>query len=117
MDVSGQFPDATDPSIYVFRGPDAVVQNVGGALGETVTAHHGHTPIIDLLSEDEATGVWAMEDNLFMPDGSRLDGFGHITRPIAGRTGAWRIARTRLTRLHLVFQPAPVAGCRLPVDR
>ena len=93
-----------------FAGGMRWLQSVRGALGETVTAHHGHTPIIDLTDDDTATGIWAMEDNLFMPDGSRLDGFGHYHETYRRIDGAWRIARSRLTRLQLVYHPAPTAG-------
>jgi hypothetical protein len=29
------------------------------------TVHPCHTPVIDFQDRDHATGVWAMEDNLF----------------------------------------------------
>lgn len=105
MDVSAQFPDAPDPSIHIMRGRDFVVKSVSGFLGETVTAHHGHTPIIDVQSETEASGIWAMEDNLFMPDGSRMLGYGHYEEEYRHIDGAWRIARTKLTRIRVLLIP------------
>lgn len=106
MDVSAQFPDAPDPSIHVMRGRDAIVTSVSGFLGETATAHHGHTPIIDVASESEASGIWAMEDNLFLPDGSRMLGYGHYEETYRRDGGTWRIARTRLTRIRVIVMPA-----------
>ncbi|PXA82816.1 DUF4440 domain-containing protein [Nostoc sp. 3335mG] len=105
MDVSAQFPDAPDPSVHVMRGRDTIVRSVSGFLGQTVTAHHGHTPIIDVHSKDEASGIWAMEDNLFMPDGSRMLGYGHYEEQYRRIDGIWRIAKTKLTRIRVIVTP------------
>lgn len=106
MDVSAHFADAPDPSLYILRGADAIVAGVAAQLGETRTAHHGHTPILDVHGPDAASGIWALEDTLFMPDGARLTGFGHYHEDYrrAG-DGDWRIWRTRLTRIGLVYSP------------
>lgn len=109
MDVSAQFPDAPDPSVHVMRGREKVVRSVSGFLGETVTAHHGHTPIIDVKSASDASGIWAMKDNLFMPDGSRMLGYGHYEEEYRRTDGAWRIARTKLKRIRVIVIPPAVA--------
>lgn len=106
VDVSAQFPDAPDPEVHVMRGRDTIVRSVSGFLGQTATAHHGHTPLIEVVSADEATGLWAMEDNLFMPDGSRMTGFGHYEERYRREDGAWRIAHSKLTRIRVLHQPA-----------
>lgn len=109
MDVSAQFPDAPDPSIHILCGRDTVVRSVAGFLGETVTAHHGHTPLVDVESTDAASAIWAMEDNLFLPDGARLAGYGHYEEAYRRIDGAWRIARTKLTRIKVIYTAAPAA--------
>lgn len=109
MDVSGQYPDAPDPSVYVMRGADAIVAMVTRALVGIVTAHHGHTPLISIESDDTAKAIWAMEDNLFLPDGSRMLGYGHYHEQYRRIGAAWKIAHTRLTRLKVVHVP-PVAA-------
>ena len=76
---------------------------------ETVTTvHHGHMPEIILTSTNTATGLWAMEDKLWWPEGSpivHLHGYGHYhetyEKPTTG-TG-WRIKTLKLTRLHREF--------------
>lgn len=103
LDISSHFPDLPDPSIHNVKGADAIVADVSAKLKETITAHHGHTPIFDVKNENEASGIWAMEDNLFMPDGSRLDGFGHYHEEYRNIDGTWRIAVTKLTRIKLVY--------------
>jgi hypothetical protein len=48
--------------------------------GSAVTVHHGHMPEIELTSNGDATGTWAMEDELWFPDGSpvlHVHGYGH----------------------------------------
>lgn len=103
MDVSAQFPEAPDPSIHIMRGRDAILQAVSKAVGTTITVHHGHAPVIDLHSEDEATGIWALEDNLFMASGTRMQGFGHYHERYRRIDGAWLISETRLTRLKILL--------------
>lgn len=111
MDVSAQFPEVPDPSVHVMRGPDTIVRSVRRFLGQTITVHHGHTPIIDVKSETEASGIWALADNLFMPDGSRMLGFGHYEEDYVRIDAAWRIARIKLTRIRVIVMP-PAAGAR-----
>ena len=56
-DVSGHSPDADDPSVHNRHGVDAIVEMVSGSLAGIVTAHHGHTPIITIDSDETASGV------------------------------------------------------------
>ena len=74
---------------------------------ETVTTvHHGHMPEITLTSETTATGVWAMEDKLWWPEGSpikHLHGYGHYHETYEKSGGEWRIKTLRLTRLRRDF--------------
>jgi hypothetical protein len=74
---------------------------------ETVTTvHHGHMPEITLTSDSTATGVWAMEDKLWWPEGSpivHLHGYGHYHETYEKSGGEWRIKTLKLTRLHREF--------------
>lgn len=106
LDISSHFADLPDPSVHNVKGADAIVADVSVKLKETITAHHGHSPIFNVTSETEASGIWAMEDNLFLPDGSRLDGFGHYHEDYVNIDGSWRIAVTKLTRIKLVYSAA-----------
>jgi hypothetical protein len=89
-------------------GVDAVIAYTSEATADQVSVHHGHMPIIDIVSADEATGVWAMEDRLYrtrehpLEDGSSfLHGFGHYHERYVRTAAGWRIASTRLTRLRI----------------
>ncbi len=94
-------------------------------LEAVTTVHHGHMPEIEILSATEARGIWAMEDQLWWPDGSPLvhmHGYGHYHetyRKLGGGTvagdieaGGWVIASMTLTRLRrdLVFANPAVSG-------
>lgn len=67
------------------------------------TVHQGHTPEIEILSETEARGIWAMEDIVdHFTDVAH--GFGHYHETYRKMDGAWRIATVRLTRLRISQQ-------------
>jgi uncharacterized protein (TIGR02246 family) len=92
-----------DPS-EVFEGRDAIVAQVSRVLAEAVTVHHGHTPEITLTGSDTATGIWAMDDFVDMPQ-LVLRGWGHYHEEYVKRGGAWQILSSRLTRLRLDIAP------------
>jgi hypothetical protein len=82
-------------------------------VGEVTTVHHGHMPEIELTSDDTASGVWAMEDELWWPPGSPLSymhGYGHYHETYRKGPDGWRIASMTLTRLHRIFEMADAPG-------
>ena len=90
----------------VATGRAAIMEFVRKALSGTVTVHHGHMPEIELTGADTATGIWAMFDFVEWTspetgERSGLRGFGHYHEEYVKEDGAWRIARTRLTRLRV----------------
>jgi hypothetical protein len=92
----------------VVEGCEALIAWVQASVGDQVSVHHGHMPIIEVASGDSATGIWAMEDRLYrtkehpLADGSTfLHGFGHYHERYVRTDRGWRIASTRLTRLRI----------------
>ena len=86
--------------------PQVFVASVRESLAGAVTVHHGHMPELELTSASSATGIWAMEDRIWFPDGapvSRLVGYGHYHETYRRTDDGWRIASMRLTRLHRVL--------------
>jgi ketosteroid isomerase-like protein len=73
------------------------------------TAHHSHSPDIEFQDRDHATGVWAMEDNLFWHrDGEKqwIRGFGFYHECyVRGADGQWRFSYRRLERTHSETSP------------
>jgi len=94
------------PEPYV--GWEAVIEYVRDSVGDQVSVHHGHMPIIEFTSNTEARVIWAMEDRLYrtreMPlyDGSTyLHGWGHYRETYQKRPEGWRIRTSQLTRLRV----------------
>ncbi len=102
--------DTTASGGSVVTGGDAFLEFLAQALGDVVTVHHGHMPEIAVTSPTTATGVWAMEDLLWWPNGTHLHGWGHYHETYRKVGGEWRIASSTLTRLHTEMTgPAPAA--------
>ena len=87
---------------------DKVVEWVSGSVGDQVSVHHGHMPIIEFTSDTTAKVIWAMEDRLFrtkeypLEDGStHLHGFGHYRETYVKLDVGWRIQSSLLTRLRV----------------
>ena len=75
-------------------------------LGEGTTVHHGHMPEITLTGSDEATGIWAMFDDVDIDrtEGGplRLQGYGHYHETYRRcADGMWRISSKRNVRLRV----------------
>ena len=88
---------------HVTNSVDEYLPFLVSQIGPAITVHHGHMPEITLLSEDKATGIWAMEDELWWPEGSPVSyvhGYGHYHETYVKRDGEWRISEMTLTRLH-----------------
>jgi ketosteroid isomerase-like protein len=90
-------------------GGKAAAEALAVQLANVTTVHHSHTPVIDFHDRDHATGVWAMEDNLFwVRNGQKqwLRGFGfyHETY-VRGKDGQWRFSYRKLERTHAQTSP------------
>jgi len=83
-------------------GRDEAIALVRGAIETARTAHQVHSPEIR-IDGDTAQGIWAMQDRVAFDNGTSLTGYGHYTETYVRRDGQWRIAVSKLTRLHLDF--------------
>lgn len=99
VSTGGADPMTSPP--YV--GVNSVVPEVLATLAEVTTVHHCHTSEIALTSETTATGIWAMEDRLYFPDGRQLHGAGHYHETYEKSDGTWRIKTLHLTRTLMEF--------------
>src|SRR5215813_15427612 len=80
-----------------------LVTKVSGFLAKGITVHHGHTPEIEVTSPTTARGIWALEDQLWWPEGgpvAHLHGFGHYHETYKKTDAGWRIKTLTITRLH-----------------
>jgi ketosteroid isomerase-like protein len=101
VDVSGEGGGIT-------RGANEFLSFLRTVIGNAITVHHGHTPEIELTSPTTATGIWALEDRLWWPEGgpfSSMHGFGHYHETYEKTDAGWRIKSLRITRLHRLLEP------------
>lgn len=90
-------------------GGRAAADQLAVQLAGVTTVHHCHTPVITFQDRNNATGVWAMEDNLFWyRNGEKqwLRGFGfyHETY-VKEADGQWRFSYRKLHRTHAETSP------------
>ena len=95
--------DDPRPAPLVIEGRQNVLDAIRQAVGPYVTVHHGFMPELELLSEDEATGIWAMHDEIFDVTGKMiLIGDGHYLERYRKIGPQWAIASLQLIRLRLL---------------
>ncbi len=105
MDMRSEVPPSPDdPDAGLVRGDRAIADFVRRNVDPVVTVHHGHMPEIDVTSATTATGIWAMEDHLWWPEGaplSTMHGYGHYHETYELVDGEWKIKTLTLTRLRI----------------
>ena len=84
-------------------GADRVVAVISTVLEGAVSVHHGCMPEIEVLSEERATGIWAMSDDVRYPDDPRrsFHGSGHYHADFRKTADGWKIGALTLRRLSL----------------
>ena len=93
--------DTTGSGGTVVSGADEFMAYLPQALDGVITVHHGHMPEIEVTSPTTATGIWALQDTLWRPDGTLLRGYGHYYETYEKSGGQWLIKTQKLTRLHM----------------
>jgi SnoaL-like domain len=83
-------------------GRDAAVASVKAVIETARTAHQVHTPEM-AIGGDTARAIWAMQDRVVWDNGQSITGYGHYMETYVKRAGEWKIASSKLTRLHLDF--------------
>ena len=95
---------AADAENWIHTGGDNIAAFIEGAVDPLRTVHHGHCHEVEVLSESEARGVIAMEDQIWDADGKLfLHGMGHYHETYRKEGGAWRIVTSKITRLHVIL--------------
>lgn len=107
-------PDArVEPAEFPegFDGIDRIIEWISSQMAPTISVHHGHMPIIDIIDDTNAKGIWAMEDRIYSPreqplngDIHYLHGFGHYHDHIVKLDCGWRIKDVRITRLRVELE-------------
>jgi uncharacterized protein (TIGR02246 family) len=95
--------DTTASGGSVIEGADQFMAFLRETLAGVVTVHHGHMPEITLTSPSTASGIWALQDMLIWPDGTRMHGYGHYHESYEKIDDSWLIRSSTLSRLHMDF--------------
>jgi hypothetical protein len=101
--------DTSEAGGSLVSGADEFMTFLQEVLSGAVTVHQGNMPEIELTSPKMATGIWALNDIVIWPDGTRLIGYGHYHETYEKVAGDWKITSSKLTRLHTDIHP-PDAG-------
>lgn len=97
VDATLALPD--DDTGGVILGPTAMVETIAAALAGVTSVHHGHMGEVDVIDANHATGIWAMEDKLWWPDGRFLHGYGHYHETYVRTAHGWKYRSIVLRRL------------------
>jgi hypothetical protein len=107
-DLVADFRDSTGTrnESLLTHGAEPYITNLAPILQNITTTHHGHMPEIEITSPTTATGIWAMEDLLWVGEGApvpykTMRGFGHYHETYEKRDGRWVIKTVRLSRLRV----------------
>jgi uncharacterized protein (TIGR02246 family) len=97
-------PPGADSADWSASGRERIVEFVRRIVEPAITVHHGHTPEVEVTSPTTARAIFAMEDLIWWPEGSRrrtLHGWGHYHESYIKMDGKWLIKTLRLTRLRV----------------
>ena len=107
LDYTGCFVDPKSGTDYfpqmsvIVRARSSWAQNGMQSMG-IVTVHQGHHADIEVTGETTATGIWAMTDHIFMPEGAphrHIFGHGHYHETYEKAGNEWYIKTLRISRL------------------
>jgi hypothetical protein len=104
IDLRVEMQSRGDDTTGIF-GPDVFAPMVIERLDGVISAHHGHAPEIEFVSDTEAKGLWPMEDNLWVDSDKsalpfkHLRGFGVYHERYVKTAAGWRIAFMTLKRV------------------
>jgi uncharacterized protein (TIGR02246 family) len=97
-------PPGGNSTDWSTSGRAKILAFVRQAIEPAVTVHHGHMAEIEVTSATTASAIFAMEDRIWWPEGSRrraLHGWGHYHETYEKPEGKWLIKTLRLTRLRV----------------
>lgn len=101
-DATADYSSEGDAKEWTASGAANIVAFVRKVVGPAISVHHGHMAEVEVLSPTSARGIFAMEDLIWWPEGSRrktLHGWGHYHETFEKIGGKWQIKTLKLTRL------------------
>ena len=98
-----------DGQVWMSGGP-AFAESLRSSLSNSVSAHQGFSPEIEIIDADNASGIWPMQDMIRWEDRHPREGWkaivgrGHYHDTYRRVDGRWRIATLSLVRLSLEIE-------------
>jgi hypothetical protein len=84
-------------------GRDAIVEWISKSMVEVRSVHMAFMPEIEILSADEARGIWGLEDILRFPN-RYVKGYGYYREAYTRQDGVWKIKHFHVLRKSLEYQ-------------
>ena len=105
-DMSGELERfGGNPEDGIKKGKSDIRNFVETSVTEALTVHHGHTPEIEIVGPNQATGIWVMEDLVdFSKDETPagIRGYGHYYESYEKLDDKkWYISKLKLVRLRV----------------
>ena len=93
-----------------FSSIDEFLSVTKAYLSGARTIHQVHNDEIEVVSEEEVSAIWSMEDYLIFPDiddsrPASMHGYGHYHETWRLEDGQWRLAHLELHRTILEIKP------------
>ena len=107
-DVHLVFKNPAGEQLYEFNRREDMITLTSQILSNATTIHQVHNPEIELLSDKEATAIWALEDIIIIPEGveapfKTMHGYGHYYQRLEKTAAGWIIKSFTLERLKLDY--------------
>jgi hypothetical protein len=80
----------SDEEYCLWQGKKEILEGNSSLNTGNTSIHHGHTPDIDLISEDRATGHWMLHDT-YLRDSGRSESFGYYEDEYVKIDGTWKV--------------------------
>ena len=103
-DATADYSSEGDAKEWSASGAAKIVALVRRVVESAISVHHGHMAEVEVTSPTSARGIFAMEDLIWWPEGSRrktLHGWGHYHETFEKHGTKWVIKTLRLTRLRV----------------
>lgn len=103
LDMRAEMRDGSDGDGFI-RGAAAITAFIRRSVEALETVHHGHMPEIELLSDNSARGIWAMEDLIRWPEGTApksMNAYGHYHDTYQRIDKRWYVKTSTLTRVRV----------------
>jgi hypothetical protein len=103
-----RFFDPAGSLLSEVHGRTEIIAKLTKSVGKAQPIHHVFSAEIDVLAPTTAKALWAMEDQIIQPEGSKasfrtMRGYGHYHEQYRCIDSHWLIEKLELTRIKLEF--------------